>query len=133
MAKSKTYDVHAVGRRKSSVARIYLTKGSGKITINKRPFQDYFTKDTTQYVVNQPLSLLKVGEKYDIYVNVVGGGVTGQAGACRLGISRALLKVDPSFRAELKKAGFLTRDSREVERKKYGLAGARRRFQYSKR
>jgi len=133
MAKAKTYDVHAIGRRKTSIARIYLVKGTGKIVVNHRPFQEYFTKDTTQYVVNQPLSLLKVGDKFDIFVNVVGGGVTGQAGAARLGIARALVKYDPTCRGELKKAGFLTRDPRSVERKKYGLSGARKRYQYSKR
>ena len=133
MAKSKTYDANAVGRRKSSVARVYVSKGTGKILINKRDFKEYFPKSTSRYVVNQPLNLLKLSDKYDILVNVRGGGSTGQAGAIRLGIARAILKLDPSSRKDLKEAGFLTRDSRKVERKKYGLAGARRSFQFSKR
>ncbi len=133
MAKAKTYEIHAIGRRKTSVARVYLSKGSGKIIVNQRELKDYFKKETSQYVVNQPLQLLKMEDKYDINVNVTGGGITGQAGAVRLGISRALLKIDVALRPELKKAGFLTRDPRAVERKKYGLAGARRRFQFSKR
>ena len=131
--KSKTYDSQAVGRRKSSVARVYLAKGNGKIVVNNREFQEYFQKPTSQYVVKQPLSLLKLNDKYDVKINVKGGGSTGQAGAVRLGIARAILKLDPSVRLELKKAGFLTRDSRKVERKKYGLAGARRKYQFSKR
>ena len=132
-AKGKTYDAQAVGRRKSSVARVYLAEGSGKITVNKRDVRDYFDKATDRYVVNQALNLIKIADKYDLNVNVRGGGTTGQAGAIRLGISRAILKVDPSARAELKATGFLTRDPRKVERKKAGLAGARRRFQFSKR
>jgi len=132
--KAKSYDAHAVGRRKSSVARVYLAKnGSGKIVVNKRELSDYFGNATCRYVVNQPLNLLKVSDKYDIVVTVNGGGYTGQSGAIRLGIARALLKVDASARPELKAAGFLTRDSRKVERKKYGFAGARRSFQFSKR
>lgn len=127
------YDVHTVGRRKSSVARIYLVKGSGKVTINRRDIKEYFPLGTQQYVVNQPLNLLKMSDKYDVLVNVTGGGTTGQAGAIRLGISRALLKLDPSTREELKTAGFLTRDARKVERKKFGKAGARKSFQFSKR
>ncbi len=134
MAKVKTYDAHAVGRRKSAVARVYLkTGGTGKITVNKRDVKDYLSQATSRYVVNQPLNLLKVSDKYDVVINVKGGGITGQAGAIRLGIARALVKVDPTVRGELKKAGFLTRDARKVERKKYGLAGARRSFQFSKR
>ena len=133
MAKGKTYDSQAVGRRKSSVARIYLANGKGNITINKRDIKDYFPKGTNRYVVNQPLNLLKLADKYDININVKGGGTTGQAGACRLGIARAILKIDPTIRGELKKAGFLTRDPRKVERKKAGLAGARKKFQFSKR
>ncbi|MCK5071883.1 MAG: 30S ribosomal protein S9 [Bacteriovoracaceae bacterium] len=131
--KGKTWDVHAIGRRKSSVARVYLVEGSGKITVNKRTLKDYFTQGTCQYVVNQPLNLLKVAGKYDILINVNGGGTTGQAGAVRLGVARALVKLDPTVRSELKKAGFLTRDARKVERKKFGLRGARRAFQFSKR
>ncbi len=131
--KGIVYDAQSVGRRKSSVARVYLVKGSGKISINKRELSDYFPKATSRYVVNQPLSLLSVGDQYDININVKGGGITGQAGAIRLGISRALVRVNENFRGELKKAGFLTRDSRKVERKKYGLSGARKSYQFSKR
>jgi small subunit ribosomal protein S9 len=131
--KTKTYDTHAVGRRKSSVARVYLIAGSGKIKVNKRELTDYFGKATCRYIVNQPLELLKVQDKYDIIVNVKGGGTTGQAGAIRHGIARALVTLDGDSRPELKTAGFLTRDSRKVERKKAGLAGARKKFQFSKR
>ena len=131
--KGKTWDTHAVGRRKSSVARVYVAEGSGKIVVNNRDIKDYFPKGTDRYVVNQPLSLLKVGDKYDIKINVCGGGTTGQAGATRLGISRALLKLDPAIRSELKSAGFLTRDSRKVERQKAGQKGARAKYQFSKR
>lgn len=132
-AKGKSYDAQAVGRRKTSVARVYVTQGTGKILINKRDFSEYFPKATNRYIVNQPMSLLKVGDRYDVNVNVYGGGTTGQAGAIRLGVTRALIKLDPTIRAELKKAGFLTRDSRKVERKKAGLSGARKRYQFSKR
>jgi len=131
--KGKTYDTHSVGRRKSSVARVYVTGGNGKIVVNKRELKDYFPKGTNRYVVNQPLNLLKVADKYDIKINVAGGGTTGQAGAIRLGIARALIKLDPNLRPDLKAAGFLTRDSRKVERKKAGLRGARAKFQFSKR
>ena len=132
-SKTKTYDAQTVGRRKSSVARVYLKEGSGAITINKRDFKEYFPKATSRYIVHQPLNLLKVADKYDLNINVRGGGTTGQAGAIRLGISRALLKLDPSLREELKKAGFLTRDPRKVERKKAGMKGARAKYQFSKR
>lgn len=133
MSKTSTYDAQAVGRRKSSVARVYAKAGSGKITVNKRELTDYFPKATSRYVVNQPLNLINVADKYDININVKGGGITGQAGAIRLGISRVLLQLVAESRGELKKAGFLTRDARKVERKKYGLAGARRSYQFSKR
>ena len=132
-ATPKTYDTYAVGRRKSSIARVYVKKGTGKITVNKRKFKEYFPKPTNQYVVSQALNLLKVSDQYDLNINVSGGGTSGQAGAIRLGVSRALLNLDAARRAELKAAGFLTRDSRIVERKKYGMAGARRAFQFSKR
>lgn len=132
-AKGKTYKTQTVGRRKSSVARVYVAEGTGKITINKREFSEYFPKATSRYVVEQPLKLIEVSDKYDININVRGGGVTGQAGAIRLGIARALVNLNASDRGELKKAGFLTRDARKVERKKYGLAGARKSFQFSKR
>jgi small subunit ribosomal protein S9 len=128
-----TYLASSVGRRKTSVARVYMAEGSGKIEINKRDIVNYFPKGTNRYEVNQPMNLLKLANKYDLNINVVGGGPSGQAGAIRLGIARALLKIDPNFKPELRAAGFLTRDSRKVERKKAGLAGARRRFQYSKR
>ena len=132
-AVTKTYLTNTVGRRKSSIARVYVKEGSGKITINKREFVNYFPKATSRYVVNQPINLLELSGKYDINVNVKGGGSTGQAGAIRLGIARALEKINPENRGELKKAGFLTRDARKVERKKYGLAGARKSYQFSKR
>lgn len=133
MAKSKSYLVHSVGRRKSSIARIYVAEGSGKILINDRELSNYFPKATNRYVVNQPLNLVGLTEKYDIKINVKGGGSTGQSGAIRLGIARALVELNASNRSELKKAGFLTRDPRSVERKKYGLSGARKSYQFSKR
>lgn len=133
MATGKTYLSNTVGRRKSSVARVYVAEGSGKITVNKRELTNYFPKATSRYVVEQPLNLLGLVDKYDININVKGGGTTGQAGAIRLGIARALVAINEGTRPELKKAGFLTRDSRKVERKKYGLAGARKSFQFSKR
>jgi len=133
MAKGKTYLTQTVGRRKASVARVYVAEGTGKIIINKREFMDYFPKATSRYVVEQPFNLLELGGKYDLNINVFGGGMTGQAGAIRLGIARALTTLNASDRAALKKAGFLTRDARKVERKKYGLAGARKSFQFSKR
>lgn len=129
----KSYLSHTVGRRKTSVARVFIAQGTGKIKVNKRKFEDYFSKATNRYVVHQPLELLNLSDQYDININVVGGGTTGQSGAIRLGISRALAEINPNQRGELKKAGFLTRDSRKVERKKYGLRGARRSFQFSKR
>ncbi len=122
------------GRRKKAIARVRLVpSGSGAIVINDRPLEDYFPQGTTQYVVKQPLVELKVEGKYDIFVNVIGGGYTGQAGAIRLGIARALLEAEPDSRPALKKAGFLTRDPRVKERKKYGLKKARRAPQFSKR
>ncbi len=131
--KAKQWDTHKVGRRKSSVARVFMSNGSGKVLVNSRTINDYFPKATSRYVVNQPLNLLKIADKYDIKINVSGGGTTGQAGACRLGIARALIELNPDLREELKRAGFLTRDSRKVERKKAGLRGARAKFQFSKR
>ena len=131
--KGKTYLTNTVGRRKSPVARVYIAEGSGKITINKRELSEYFPVATSRYVVEQPLNLLGVSDKYDVNINVFGGGVTGQSGAIRLGIARALAELNASDRGALKKAGFLTRDSRKVERKKYGLAGARKSYQFSKR
>ncbi|OBR92995.1 MULTISPECIES: 30S ribosomal protein S9 [Clostridium] len=121
------------GRRKKSIARVRLVPGEGKVTINKRDMDDYFGLDTLKVIVNQPLELTSTKGKFDVLVNVHGGGFTGQAGAIRHGISRALLKADENLRPELKKAGFLTRDPRMKERKKYGLKKARRAPQFSKR
>ncbi len=125
--------INAIGRRKSSVARVYLQEGSGKMTINKKDLEVYFPSAILQYVVKQPLTLLEVAEKYDIEVNLVGGGFTGQSQALRMAIARALVKANEEDKKKLKDAGFLTRDSREVERKKPGQPKARRRFQFSKR
>jgi len=124
---------YGTGRRKSAVARVYLMPGKGKITINKRGIDDYFGLETLKLIVRQPLELTSTIGKFDIMVNVYGGGFTGQAGAIRHGISRALLVADGDFRQPLKRAGFLTRDPRMKERKKYGLKGARRAPQFSKR
>jgi len=125
--------VNTIGRRKTAVARIYLSEGKGNITVNKREFSEYFPSTILQYIVTQPLQLLGVQEKYDIKVNLDGGGQKGQAEALRLAISRALIEIDAEARKELKAAGFLTRDPREVERKKPGQPKARKRFQFSKR
>jgi small subunit ribosomal protein S9 len=125
--------INALGRRKAAVARIYVKEGKGNITINDREFKEYFPQETLQYVVLQPLNLLNTAEQYDIKVNLDGGGYNGQAEALRLAISRALVKIDPENKPELKKAGFMTRDPREVERKKPGQPKARKRFQFSKR
>lgn len=121
------------GRRKKSIARVRLVPGEGKVTVNKRDIVEYFGLETLRVIVNQPLVLTGTKEKFDVLVNVNGGGFTGQAGAIRHGISRALLKADESLRGELKSAGFLTRDPRMKERKKYGLKKARRAPQFSKR
>jgi len=130
LAKARYY---GTGRRKSSIARVYLLPGKGKITINKRDMDSYFGLDTLKVIVRQPLVLTDNQDKFDVMVNVRGGGFTGQAGAIRHGISRALLQADADFRPALKKAGFLTRDPRMKERKKYGLKAARRAPQFSKR
>lgn len=122
-----------VGRRKNSVARVILKPGTGQITINKRPVLDYLKREVLKMVIEQPFEVTDTLGKYDVYANVFGGGLTGQAGAIRLGISRALIKIDEDHRSALKKNGFLTRDPRMKERKKYGLAAARKRFQFSKR
>ena len=124
---------NTVGRRKGSVARIFMKPGKGYIIINGRPFIDYICRESLAIVVTQPLDLTNQRESYDISVNVKGGGLSGQAGAIRLGIARALNDVSTDFRSVLKDAGFLTRDAREVERKKYGQPGARKKFQFSKR
>ena len=123
----------ATGRRKSSVARVRLVPGEGKVVINGREMNDYFGLETLKLIVNQPLELTETKDKYDILVNVIGGGISGQAGAIRHGIARALLLVDENYRTPLKAAGFLTRDPREKERRKYGLKKARKASQYSKR
>ena len=125
--------VNALGRRKSAVARVYVTEGTGKITINKKDLTEYFPSSILQFVVKQPLNLLDVAEKYDIKVNLDGGGYNGQANALRLAIARALVKINPEDKKALRSEGFLTRDSRSVERKKPGQPKARRRFQFSKR
>ncbi len=125
--------INALGRRKSAIARIYLTEGTGKITINKRDLTEYFPSPILQFVVKQPLALLDVAEKYDIKVNLCGGGFTGQSQALRLAIARALVKINADDKKALRAEGFMTRDSRAVERKKPGQPKARRRFQFSKR
>jgi small subunit ribosomal protein S9 len=130
MAEERYY---ATGKRKSAIARVWMKLGDGKITINKRPIDEYLTTDVAKMIVTQPLELTNTVGRYDIMVNVRGGGYSGQVGAIKHGISRALLHVSPEFREPLKKEGFLTRDPRIKERKKYGLRSARARFQYSKR
>ncbi len=132
MAKA-TAKFHGTGRRKKSIARVYLTPGKGNIVVNKRELDDYFGLETLKVIVRQPLVATDTLEKFDILVNVKGGGYTGQAGAIRHGIARALLTVDADYRPVLKKAGYLTRDPRMKERKKYGLKAARRAPQFSKR
>jgi small subunit ribosomal protein S9 len=124
---------YGTGRRKTAVARTRLYKGNGRILINNRPYEEYFPRPTLHLIVRQALAVVRGEGKFDIKVNVCGGGLTGQAEAVRHGIARALLRVDPEMRGPLKKAGLLTRDPREKERKKYGQRGARARFQYSKR
>lgn len=131
MAKTEKY--YGTGRRKKAIARVYLVPGKGKVTINKRDMDDYFGLETLKTIVKQPLVATETTEKFDVIVTVKGGGTTGQAGAIRHGISRALLQVDGEYRPTLKKAGFLTRDPRMKERKKYGLKAARRAPQFSKR
>ena len=124
---------YATGRRKESTARVWLKEGTGVVVINDRPIDEYFGRETSKMILHQPLQVLEQLGKVDITVNVRGGGLSGQAGAIRHGLARALCEFNPEFRAPLKKAGFLTRDARVVERKKYGQPGARRRFQFSKR
>lgn len=125
--------IHAVGKRKTAVARVWMKPGNGQLIINKRPMEKYFTRVSEQTVVMEPLRLTETANKFDLYVNVRGGGITGQAGAVRHGISKALVEAVPELRDSLKREGYLTRDSRMKERKKYGQPGARKRFQYSKR
>ncbi len=131
MAKTEKY--YGTGRRKKSIARVYLVPGKGDVTINKRGMDEYFGLETLKVIVRQPLTLTETADKFDVIINVKGGGYTGQAGAIRHGIARALLQVDADYRPVLKKAGFLTRDPRMKERKKYGLKAARRAPQFSKR
>ena len=125
--------INAIGRRKAAVARVYLTEGSGKITINKKDIANYFPSSILQYIVKQPLLKLEVADKYDIQINLTGGGFKGQSEAARLGIARALIKINPEDKAALRAAGLVTRDPRVVERKKPGRPKARKRFQFSKR
>ncbi|MDP3790822.1 MAG: 30S ribosomal protein S9 [Candidatus Omnitrophota bacterium] len=123
----------ATGRRKEATARVRMIPGSGKMTVNKRPFNDYFIRESHRLIIMQPLELVKLPDQYDIFAMVAGGGASGQAGAMKLGIARALVKIQESLKSTLKKAKFLTRDARARERKKYGRKRARRRFQYTKR
>ena len=130
MAEQKYY---ATGKRKTSIARVWMKPGTGEIVVNKRPLDVFFGRETSKMVVHQPLALTDNLGKFDISVNVSGGGISGQAGAIKHGITKALLEINPELRAVLKQAGFITRDSRIKERKKYGRAGARKSFQFSKR
>ncbi len=125
--------IYATGRRKHAVARVWMQPGTGKIDINRRSLEDYFGRETSRMVFRQPLELTETSGRFDVFVNVSGGGLSGQADAIRHGISRVLIQVDPTYRPALKKAGYLTRDARAKERKKYGQRGARARFQFSKR
>lgn len=133
MAKSGTEGFYATGRRKEATARVWVKTGTGTMIVNGRPLNEYFGRETSIMIINQPLQVLEQVAKVDMTVNVRGGGLSGQAGAIRHGLSRALTRLNPEFRSPLKKAGFLTRDARAVERKKSGQPGARRRFQFSKR
>ncbi len=133
MATKNNVSWNATGRRKSSIARVIMSAGKGSFTINKREIKEYFGRNTLKMVLEQPLDILQLNGKYDISVKVIGGGLSGQAGAIRLGIARCLEQINSEYRPPLKEAGMLTRDSREVERKKYGQPGARKRFQFSKR
>ena len=128
-----TQQNYGTGRRKSSTARVFLRKGSGRILINDRPLDEFFGRETARMIVRQPLELVQATDKFDVIATVSGGGTTGQAGAIRLGITRALVEYDESLKTDLRKAGFMTRDAREVERKKVGLHKARRATQFSKR
>ena len=128
-----TQQNYGTGRRKSSTARVFLRKGSGSIVVNGKPLDQFFGRETSRMIVRQPLQLVEAADKFDVFCTVEGGGMTGQAGAIRLGISRALVEYDESLKSPLRKAGFMTRDAREVERKKVGLRKARKATQYSKR
>lgn len=133
MAATTTERHYATGRRKEAVARVWITPGNGKITVNKRSFEDYFPAETHQLIIKGPLQVSQRMGEIDIWATVSGGGVSGQAGALRHGLARALARADEDLKPALRKAGFLTRDAREVERKKYGQPGARKRYQFSKR
>lgn len=124
---------YATGKRKCAIARVYMKEGSGSIVVNKRNFDDYFTRDSLKMLIKQPFDITGTKDKFDLYIHVCGGGISGQAGAVKHGISRALLEYDMELRPALKRAGFITRDPRIKERKKYGQPGARKRFQFSKR
>jgi small subunit ribosomal protein S9 len=124
---------YATGKRKSAIARVYMKPGNGNIVVNKRSYEEYFPRPSLKMIIRQPLEITGKNNQFDFYINVAGGGVAGQAGAVKHGISKALLAADADLRPILKKAGFLTRDARVVERKKYGQPGARKRFQFSKR
>ncbi|NEZ03166.1 30S ribosomal protein S9 [Wenzhouxiangella sp. XN201] len=128
-----TEQYYGTGRRKSSSARVYLRRGNGQITVNRKPLAEFFGRKTAQMIVRQPLELVELSDRFDVNVTVSGGGTTGQAGAIRLGLARALMEYDEELRGQLRKAGFVTRDAREVERKKVGLHKARKATQYSKR
>jgi len=130
---SENIEYYGTGRRKHATARVFLRPGSGEIRINKRPFDDYFNRESLKLMIRQPLLLTETADKFDIHVRILGGGIAGQAGAVRHGLTRALVEYNRELRPKLKAAGFLTRDSRIKERKKYGLKGARARFQFSKR
>ena len=133
MTQPQTEQFAATGRRKTSVARVNLEPGAGQVTVNKRPFEEFFARESLRNLIQAPLDAVNAAGRFNITVKVRGGGITGQAGAMRHGIARALERWDPSLRPTLKRGGFLTRDAREKERKKYGLRGARARFQFSKR
>ena len=128
-----TEQYYGTGRRKSSTARVFLTKGTGRIMVNDRPLDEFFGRETARMIVRQPLDKTEMGDKFDIRATVIGGGISGQAGAIRLGLTRALIEYDEELRGPLRKAGYVTRDAREVERKKVGLHKARKATQYSKR
>ncbi len=133
MAVQERVQYYATGRRKTATARVYLRPGNGTILVNERPFEQYFPNETLRTLIRQPLVITDTADKFDLFIRVSGGGVSGQAGAVRHGIARALVAYNPELRPTLKEAGFLTRDPREVERKKYGRPKARKRFQFSKR
>jgi small subunit ribosomal protein S9 len=124
---------YATGKRKAAIARVYMKEGSGAIVVNKRSFDDYFTRESLKMLIRQPFDIVSKNDQFDLYVNVHGGGIAGQAGAIKHGISKALVAYDAEMRSALKKVGFLSRDARIKERKKYGQPGARKRFQFSKR